>query len=278
MSARRGLPSAIRMRHTQHYVDNLVFNEGEVVGRMVEIERIQPNPQQPRRDLGDLQGLAQSISEHGVLEPLLVTLEADRYQIVAGERRFRAAQLAGLSELPCIVKNLDEQQIVEIALVENLQRKDLDPFEEADGLKTLQDRFSYTHEMIAAKIGRSRPSVTETLALCKLGSNVRAAIGEAGITAKSLMLSVAKQESEAEQLAVVARIRAGAGRDEVRREGKKQTRQQPFVFRFKDPDKHFRLDLRFKRSAVSRQELMGALRQILAQMESMESEEQSAQE
>lgn len=267
MSAkRRGLPNTKKMRHDAHYVDNLVFREGEVVGRMVEIDRIKPNPEQPRRDMGDLDALAASIKEQGVLEPILVNKADDHYLIISGERRYRASTQVGLDTLPCIIKNLDKNQIMEIALVENLQRKDLHPFEEADGLKALFKTFSYTHEHIAKKLGKSRSSVTETLTLANLAESVREKALAAEITAKSMLLAVARLDSEAEQLAMIERIARGAGRDEVRRQAKKQNRAKPYVFKYKDPGKSFSFNLRFKKSDVTPSELINTLESILAEL------------
>ena len=264
MSARRGLPANKRMRHDAHYVDNLVFRDGEVVGRMMAIEQISPNPEQPRKDMGDLESLSASIREQGVLEPLLVNKQDDgTYLIISGERRYHASQKAGLEIVPCIVKNLDKNQILEIALVENLQRKDLHPFEEADGLKTLLKQFHYTHEHIAKKIGKSRSSVTETLTLANLDPQVRDAAQEADITAKSMLLMVARQDGLAEQLAMIAKIAAGARRDEVRRQTRKQTHAKPFVFKFQHPKKTFALNLKFKKAEVERHELIEALEMII---------------
>ncbi len=266
MSVRRGLPTTKKMRHDNHYVDHLVFNQGEVVGRMLEMDKITPNPDQPRRDMGDLAALADSIREQGVLEPILVNKEGDGYLIISGERRFRASEQAGLRTIPCIIKNLDKNQILEIALVENLQRKDLHPFEEADGLKALFKNFNYTHEHIARKLGKSRSSVTETLTLANLSDEVRKAALDAEITAKTMLLGVARLPSMEEQLALIQKIARGAGREEVRRQGKKQTRAKPFVFKYRDPRKTYSFHLRFKKAEVERQELIEALENILADL------------
>lgn len=266
MSVRRGLPATKKMRHDNHYVDHLVFNQGEVVGRMIESEHIVPNPNQPRKDMGDLAALAASIREQGVLEPILVNKEGGGYLIISGERRYRASQMAGLRTIPCIIKNLDKNQILEIALVENLQRKDLHPFEEADGLKTLFKSFNYTHEHIARKLAKSRSSVTETLTLANLSEEVREAALTAAITAKSMLLGVARLQTVAEQLALIQKIARGAGREEVRRQGKKQNRAKPFVFKYRDPDKTFSFNLRFKKAQVEQQELIEVLENILADL------------
>src|SRR6266852_5446091 len=155
------------MRHDAHYIDQLTSYSGAAVGRMIRVDEIRPNPEQPRKALGDLRELTESVREKGVLEPLLVRFvpREDAYHIISGERRYHAARAAGLREVPCIEKIADDAETLELALIENLQRKDLTPFEEADGLTRLAQQFEYTHEDIARKISRARSSVTETMSL-----------------------------------------------------------------------------------------------------------------
>ena len=122
------------MRHDEHYVEALAASAGVPIGRLVAIEQIDPNPNQPRQVMGDLSELIASIVEKGILEPLLVRQRGDRFQIIAGERRYQAAVQAGLRELPAVVRDVDDTEMLEIALIENLQRKDLTPFEEAEAI------------------------------------------------------------------------------------------------------------------------------------------------
>ncbi len=159
MSLRRaGLPITVKMRHNAHYVEEIISRSGAAIGRMIPLEQLQPNAEQPRKDIGDLQSLTESVREKGVLEPLLVRYlpESDKFMIISGERRFQAARAAGLREVPCIEKDADDAEMLELALIENLQRKDLTPFEEAEGVQALADRFGLTHEEIGAKIAKSR--------------------------------------------------------------------------------------------------------------------------
>ena len=162
---RVGLPEAMRMRHDVHFVDQLGRPGGAPVGRLIPIEDIDPNPNQPRHTMGDLSELIASVREKGILEPILVRPRGNRFQIIAGERRFRAAGEAQLSEIPCIVRETPDAEMMELALIENLQRKDLTPFEEAEALHSLADRCGYTHEDLAQRLGKSRTSITESLAL-----------------------------------------------------------------------------------------------------------------
>jgi ParB family chromosome partitioning protein len=195
--SKRGLPIDIKMRHDAHYVEEL-SRPNRSVGKIIPINQIEPNPEQPRVEIGDLTELTSSIKQNGVLEPLLVKPNARNgtWMIIAGERRWRAANLAGLREVPCIELDIDEQSIAEIALIENLQRKDLTVWEEADGLAALNEKFGYTHEAIAKKIGRSRTTVTELMAIAGLPQNIRERCRQSNISAKSILLEIARQFDE----------------------------------------------------------------------------------
>ncbi len=275
MSKRIGLPVTLKMRHDAHYVETLTSYSGASIGRMIPIEKIRPNPDQPRKLIGDVTELSNSIREKGVLEPLLVRYvpREDMYYIISGERRYHASQAAGLHELPCIEKIADDAETLELALIENLQRKDLTPFEEADGLQRLADQFDYTHDDIAKKIGRSRSSVTETMSLRVIPADVRRACIEGAITTKSLLLQVARQPTERKMLEMVERIsQGGLTRDQARQVRKEDTesapRPHPFVFEYDSDDESFHLRLQFRKSHVSSDELAAALRAVLRRLES----------
>ena len=140
------------------------------------LTEIVPNKEQPRKtfDEGALEELADSIKQHGVLQPLLVRpLPSGGYQLVAGERRWRASRIAGLKEVPVVVKELSDIETMEIAIIENLQREDLNPIEEAEGLQALIDRCGFTQEEVATSVGKSRPAIANALRLLKLPSEVR---------------------------------------------------------------------------------------------------------
>jgi ParB family chromosome partitioning protein len=188
--------------------------------------------------------------------------------IISGERRYRAAREAGLRELPCIEMDVDDRAVAEIALIENLQRKDLTAFEEAEGLLVLVDRFGYTHEEVAKKIGKSRSSVTEALTIAALPAEIRELCRRADITAKSLLLQVVKQGSADAMQDFVRKVaERGLTRDEARRVGKKkQTRLQPYVFRYHSPSRDYGLEIKFRRSSVTQPELIQALEAILAEL------------
>lgn len=150
------------------------------------LQKIEPNPRQPRRtfDPEALQSLADSIAEHGVVQPLAVRDAGNGYyQIIAGERRWRAARLAGLTELPVVVLDADDQTVMELALIENLQRQDLNPMEEAEGYRVLMEEYGLTQEQAAARVGKSRPAVANALRLLALPDEVRAMVEEGTLSA-----------------------------------------------------------------------------------------------
>jgi ParB family chromosome partitioning protein len=150
----------------------------------IPLDRIQPNPRQPRQrfQADELEALAASIREHGVLQPVLVTETLDGYQLVAGERRYRAARLAGLERIPAVIRQLADRDQLEVALVENVQRADLGPIEEAAAYRALIADFALTHDEIARRIGRAKSTITNTLRLLDLDPRVQQALVDERIT------------------------------------------------------------------------------------------------
>lgn len=263
---------------------------------MVPLSRIEPDPDQPRQQLEGLEDLTASIRSKGVLEPILARplppahpLDAGqrRYRIISGERRFRAALRAGISKIPVIEMDVSRSEALEIALVENLQRVDLTPFEEADGLSALVEQHGYTHEQVAAALGRSRVSVTESLALLRLPRAVRDRAIALGISArKSILLEVLKLDSEREMIEMLESIaehdlkradvraevrarRSDARQDEGPGEAEEQVEgdeagSKPHVFRFQAPDERYSVSLSFRQSVVEEEDLIRALEELLA--------------
>jgi ParB family transcriptional regulator, chromosome partitioning protein len=267
--SRRGLPTGLQMRHDAHYVEELSLHRPTQIGRMIAIDKLDPNPEQPRTEIGDLTELTDSIREKGVLEPLLVKPSrlTGRWMIIAGERRWRASREAGLREVPCIEMEVDDQTIAEIALIENMQRKDLTIWEEADGLLALSHRFGYTHDEIARKVGKSRTTVTEALSIASIPEDVRDLCRQAGVAAKSLLLQIARQPDD-ESLRRLARQITSQG---LTRDGAREARRQemgpritpeakPYTFRYSSPEKDFSLEVKFRRSNVSEPDVAAALR------------------
>ena len=267
--SKRGLPETVRMRHEAHYVETLAASSGRPVGRMVPIDRVDPNPDQPRQLMGDLTELKASIAEKGIIEPLIVRPRGERYGIIAGERRYQAAVQLGLTELPVVVRPADESESIELALIENLQRRDLTPFEEAQGLAALAERFRYTHEQLAKRLGRSRASVSESLSLNAMPEEVQRLCRLAGITSKSILLEIVRQRNPEAMAAFIEQITRDMGgtrrraREAAagRRAGRGRTR--PFVYRYASPNRTFSLRLAFRKTRVPRDQLIAALEGII---------------
>jgi len=179
---------------------------GKSAYQTLPIYKVEPNPDQPRRDFDEeeLQALADSINEHGIIQPLTVReLPNGYYQIIAGERRWRAARLAGLPEVPVVIIEADDKKAMELALIENLQRQDLNPVEEALGYRTLMDDYGLTQEDAAKRVGKSRPAVANALRLLSLSSEVlekvRSGVLSAGHARAVLILKTDKKQLEAAQ-------------------------------------------------------------------------------
>ena len=209
--------------------------------------------------MGNVEELAASIREKGVLEPILVrSVGPNQYQIISGERRFRAASIAGLDEIPAIELEADDKETLEIALIENIQRKDLTAFEEAEGFLLLQQKFGYTHEKISQVIGKSRTTITETLQINDIPDRIRAMCREAGIANKSVLVQVARAGSEEAMEKVVRRFAAGEiNREDLRKqtaskpEEKKAGRPKNYTYQLKDKSLPFSVNLSFRKSNVS---------------------------
>jgi len=281
------------MRHDKHFVDELANHAVTGIGQMVPVDQIETNREQPRSAIGDLADLAASIRRHGVLEPLLVRRlpGAPKFQLIAGERRFHAAVEAGLVELPCIERMVSDREALELALIENLQRKDLTPFEEAEAYRALVEKYDYSHEDVAGAVGKSRSSITEALRLLDIPPAIRDLCRHADITAKSLLLLVAKAASIDEMERLVQEIAEKSLDREAARYLSRQARDEgapappspaeadsvasdeahrqfkPRRIRFRatsDAPVHFSLSLR--RPNVSRDDVIESLESLLRQL------------
>jgi ParB family chromosome partitioning protein len=238
---------------------------------MVPIDRIDPNPDQPRQVMGDLSELIASISEKGIIEPLVVRQRGQRFQIVAGERRYQAAVQVGLRELPVVIREVDDTEIIEVALVENIQRKDLGAFEEAEALASLAERCGYTHEDLARRLGKSRTTITESLVLAEMPAEIRNLCRLADISSKSLLLQIVRQQTPEKMSAFIEQLtRSGAGvtREQARKVAAKPKPGRPkaFVFQYRPPTKAFNLKLQFRKSDVDHEEVIAALENIIAEL------------
>jgi ParB family chromosome partitioning protein len=271
--SKRGLPTGVQMRHDSHYVD-ILSTSSRAIGKTIPIDRIEPNPEQPRTEFGDLTELTESIREKGVLEPLLVKPRPDgTYMIIAGERRWRSSKLAGLTEVPCIEMELDEQGVAEIALIENLQRKDLNVWEEADGLAALANKFGYTQDDIAKKISKSRSTVTELMTIAGLPLAIREKCAGAKINSKATLLEIARQFDEPAMFEHLDNIVSGKTAPKVA--GKVKTASKPVqqtnkaAFSYSANSGEFDLELKFSNSnAIDRAKVLKALKEAFEAVKS----------
>jgi ParB family chromosome partitioning protein len=298
VSSRKGLPDFRKMRHDRHFVEELSNQSITSVGMMIPTERIETNREQPRSNLGDLTELAASIRARGVLEPLLVRpiQGSKNYQLIAGERRFHAAVEVGLEEVPCVEMAVSDQEALELALVENLQRRDLSPFEEAEGYRTLVGKYGYTHDQVATAVGKSRTTVTETLKLLAIPPALQDLCRHADITAKSVLLLVARAESIEEMERLVQEIAEGnldresaraaaqstpgpareeeAGESDGDADPASQERFRPLQIRLRAPGSSpVRLSLTIRQPGISRDEVIATLENFLQQIRSGELDE-----
>lgn len=274
---RSGLPETIGMRHDDHFVD-LISSRG--IGpriRMIPLEKIDPNPHQARSELGNIQELMDSIKSKGVLEPILVRPKADRFEIIAGERRYIASKNIGLKEIPCIEMDVQENEAMEIALIENLQRKDLDLFEEADGLNALIDLYGYNHQEVSEKIGKARSTITEILSISKVPDKVREIIKTSGVFSRSTIIEIAKQKTEADMLKfaqqiVERRLTREDTRDLAKLLKGKLKKPKFYVYNYvpEGTDK-YKLRLEFKKQTMSRQEIIEILQEIIEKLKTQAS-------
>ena len=266
----------LTMRHDAHYVEELAGPRSSSVGRLIALELLDPNPEQPRVEIGDLSELTASIKEKGVLEPLLVkpSRATGRWMIIAGERRWRASKAAGLREVPCIEMDVDEKTVAEIALIENMQRKDLTAWEEADGLAALCEKFGYTHDDVAKKVGKSRTTVTEALSIASMPEKIREVCRRADINAKSTLLQIIRQPDQDSMMQLLDEITSkNLSRDEARAarrakiEGKAEAdKTQPYVFTHVDPARTYRVEVRFKSPTAGEAEVREALQNALEKL------------
>jgi len=271
-----GLPEHINMRHDDHFVDLI---SARTVGpriRMIPIDKIDPNPQQARNELGNIQELMASIKAKGILATILVRPKNDRYEIIAGERRFVASKGVGLKELPCIEMHVKDNEAMELALIENMQRKDLDVFEEADGLSALVDIYAYSHNDLAEKIGKARSTITEIINISKIPLRLRKACKENNITSRSTLIEIAKLDNVGDMEALIHEItERGLRREDTRDLSKMikgKTRKgepRPYIFNYvPKEDRSFHLKIEFKKQAVSRDEIIKVLEDLISKLKS----------
>ena len=221
MKNNRGLGkglSALFSETEEDYGKSMLF-EGDEEGKEgvneIEISSIFANPNQPRKvfDQTALNELAESIKKHGVISPIIVNRSGDRYMIIAGERRFRASKIAGLTKIPAIVKNYSERQIKEISLIENLQREDLNPIEAATAMRSLMDEYGLTQEELADRIGKSRPAIANTLRLLTLSPEVIKLVANGMLSAGHARALISVPQADQIKIAEIAVKEGSSVRD-----------------------------------------------------------------
>ena len=269
MPKKVGLPEFVKSRHDSHFVDEISIRTRTAVIRNIPVEKILTNVMQPRKDMGDLTDLANSIHEKGIIEPIIVRTKDGRFEIVAGERRYRAAKLAGLKEVPCIEHDVPDNEALEITIVENLQRKDLNLFEAAYSLKSLAEIYGYTHEEIARKIGKSRVTVSELLRITDLPPDISKRCLDLGIDSKTFLLELVKLEDKDKMIAVLDRYTEKPfSREEIkgqrRAERAKTKPPEPLKkFKFVSNDKSVKLNFSINEKDWSKDKIIRTLEQII---------------
>ena len=265
------------MRHDRHFVELISSRaEGPQI-RMIPVDKIDPNPRQARSELGDMKELMESIKSKGILEPILVRPKGGRYEIIAGERRFMASKKVGLNEIPCIEMIVSDNEAMELTLIENLQRKDLDAFEEADGLKSLAENYRYSHDEISKKIGKARSTVTEMINISKIPKEIRKYCKDQDIMSRSVLLEIAKQKNKEAMLKLVTEIKERDLRREDTRELSKKLKgtikkMKHFVYNY-IPSKadHYKLRIEFKKQSVTKEEIIQILEEVINKLKKDES-------
>lgn len=266
-----GLPDDITMRHDNHYVDLI---EEKLYGpriRMISINKIDPSPNQARTELGDIEELMASIKEKGILQPIIVREKNGRYEIIAGERRCIAAKNVGLKDIPCIEMNVSDNEAMEIALIENLQRKDLGVFEEADGLNALADMYGYSHKQISEKIGKARSTITEIISISKIPKGIRNLCEEFSIKSRGTVIEIAKQENEDNMYRLITEIKKRElKREDTRDLSKmikgKEKKIDKYVYKYEEKDKSFKLKIEFKQQRVTKDEIVQILEKLIEKL------------
>ena len=264
-----GLPSSVQMKHDIHYVDFISSRQSGPNVRMIAINKLDPNPRQARSELGDIRDLMSSIKEKGVLEPILVRPKDGRYEIIAGERRYIASKKVGLKEMPCIEMEVEDNEAMEISLIENLQRKNLDVFEEADGLQALVDIYDYNHQDIADKIGRARSTITEIISISKIPEHIRRFCMDNSISSRSTLIEISKQKTPEDMFTLAKQIKERDLRREDTRDLSKvlkgsEKRPRHFVYSYKPIGREsYRLRIEFKKTNVKKEEIIEILEEIL---------------
>lgn len=276
MVKRRGLPTSIKSRHENHFVEEISKMTRTKIIRNIPIDKITANIMQPRKDFGELQELADSIKEKGIIEPILVRPINGKFEIIAGERRYRAAKLVNLKEMPCIEHDVADNEALELTIIENMQRKDLNIFESAYSLKSLSEIYGYTHEEIAQKIGKSRVTVSEQIRITDLPSDVSKKCIELNISSKTFLLQLVKLDDKDAQLKALDKfIENPFSRDklkQIREENKntehldsinKNVKKERIKFNFVSDNKEIKIGFNIKDKSIGKEKIIKILSELI---------------
>jgi ParB family chromosome partitioning protein len=268
MPKKVGLPEFVKSRHDMHFVEEISTRTRTSIIRSIPIDKVVPNILQPRKDLGNLDELAQSIREKGIIEPIIVRTRDGKFEIIAGERRFRAAEIAGLTEVPCIEHDVPDNEALEMAIIENIQRKDLNLFETAFSLKSLNDIYGYTHQDISTKIGKSRVTVTELIRITELPPDVIKKCLELNISSKTFALELAKLKSKADMMEMLAIYeKEPFSRDTIKMKRKniaiKNEKRKTVGFKYISTDRDIKINFKINHESTNREKIIEALEKLI---------------
>lgn len=268
MPKKVGLPDYIKLRHDVHLVDEISTRTRTSIIRSIPIDKIVSSLMQPRKDLGNLEELADSIKEKGIIEPIIVRTKNGKFEIIAGERRYKAAEMAGLTEVPCIEHDVPDNEALEITIIENIQRKDLTVFETALSLKSLGEIYGYTHQDIARKIGKSRVTVSELIRVTDLPPDVIKMCTDLNISSKSFILELAKLEDKEKIMQLLQEYAEKPfSRDLIKQRRKppsdKKGKSRLFNFKFISSDKAVKINFKIKPEEYKREKIIEILEQLI---------------
>ena len=266
-----GMPEFVDMRHDNHFVDLISSRTTGPSIRMIQINKIDPNPRQARSELGNMKELMASIKSKGIIEPILVKPKEGRYEIIAGERRYIASKRIGLKELPCIEMDVEDNEAMELTLIENLQRKDLAVFEEADGLKSLAEDYGYSHNKISEKIGKARSTITEIIKVSKIPKEIREYCRENNILSRSILIEIAKQNNKESMNKLISEIiERDLSREDTRELSKKLKgkikRIQHFIYNYNPTEDFYKLRIEFRKQNVTKDEIIRILEEVIKKL------------
>lgn len=284
-----GLPTFVKSKFDNHFVEEISSRTRTPVIRNIPMQKVVTNNQQPRKDFGDLDEMADSIKEKGILEPILVRPKEGQFEIIAGERRYKAAIIAGLTEIPCIEYDIADNEALEISIIENIQRKDLTVYEKAFSLNSLSEIYGYTHEEIAKKIGKSRVTVSELIRVTDLPEEILERCAKLDISSKTFLLELVKLE-DIEQMKmvldnyeekpfsrdIIKELRKGEEEEVVDEQPEEETEDDEteaansdspsrfYKFKIASEDNAIKIKFDISRDNADRNKIIGVLEQLIA--------------